>query len=453
MAETKKPWTDLLAAFDQYVKTQKFPGRLQLAHSIFRVVESKSKDPRWVALPSVALDIACLIRKFQLEKQDEENTPDDDDDWLRDFRRDNNAVDLPLSMKQAKFIHGIIRSQMKPVAEHPFITKQAYQKIQTPGQGTRPHLLVYQLGLDQIAFVLNSKGNPQDLLLLLKEEPTTKLVTEATRRVKCEFAKLFWITAPLGVSFIQEDRDDHWKPEPRDLTINDFVEDPQEEGQQKKLRHRIDRFYKKQQYIGVLLQGVPGVGKSFFARSLCNSILSCSRMVHVPRDVYLHYIEDYISWLQPDVMVIDDIDRDVHQGKYFLEFLETSKREGTYKGLVVIASVNNIKQLDSALLRPGRFDEVYTMKMPAPAFRKALLEAFSRDQNWSDRQVETLVGLSEGMTPAEIHKLARTLNVLSDPAGNWSDEDAQIEADRIREQSNYYNQGGSDSDRCVEIDL
>jgi hypothetical protein len=93
------------------------------------------------------------------------------------------------------------------------------------------------------------------------------------------------------------------------------------------------------------------------------------------------------------------------------------------------------------------------MKMPVPAFRKALLEAFSRDQNWSDRQVETLVGLSEGMTPAEIHKLARTLNVLSDPAGNWSDEDAQIEADRIREQSNYYNQGGSDSDRCVEIDL
>jgi hypothetical protein len=92
------------------------------------------------------------------------------------------------------------------------------------------------------------------------------------------------------------------------------------------------------------------------------------------------------------------------------------------------------------------------MKMPAPSFRKALLEAFSKGHNWSDMQVEMLVNLSESMTPAEIHKLARTLIVLSDQDGIWSDEDAQIEVDRIRQQSNYYREEGNDSDRFGDLE-
>jgi SpoVK/Ycf46/Vps4 family AAA+-type ATPase len=452
VAEKNKLWVELLAAFDQYVWTKTFPGRLQLVHGIFKAVESRSKDPKWAAIPSAALEIACLFRRFQLAEQGDQNAPDDEDDWLRQFCDANKAIDLNLSRKHTKFVHGVLRSQAKPIAERVFVSKQMIQTTQVSGQETGPKLLIYQLGTDQIAFLLSPKGHANEVFLLLEGEVTTKNLMETLLRVKREFSTLFWTAAPLGVSFSREDQQADWVPEPRNLTVVDFVEDPQEESQQKKLMNRIDRFYKKQQYIGVLLQGLPGTGKSFFARSLCTSILSCSRVVHIPRNVLLREIDQYISWLQPDVMVIDDLDRDADHGDGFLEFLETVKRESEQKGLVVIASVNNIKELDSALLRPGRFDEVYTMKMPAPSFRKALLEAFSKGRNWSDMQVEMLVNLSESMTPAEIHKLARTLIVLSDQDGIWSDEDAQIEVDRIRQQSNYYREEGNDSDRFGDLE-
>lgn len=105
----------------------------------------------------------------------------------------------------------------------------------------------------------------------------------------------------------------------------------------------------------VLFYGPPGTGKSTISRTLCDNLKLRSLRVRV-EDVGNLGSEPVVEMLrifEPDVVIFDDLDRAMSQ----IALLETF--ENLHKRVrFVFATVNHIENLQQALIRPGRFDEL-----------------------------------------------------------------------------------------------
>jgi hypothetical protein len=134
----------------------------------------------------------------------------------------------------------------------------------------------------------------------------------------------------------------------------------------RELRERIDKFLAAGVSRSYLFAGPPGTGKSVCIRYLAGSLGLTSLRVDltVLSDHYGYHadhaitnsVETLAKLLQPDMMILDDIDRVKSSGR-LLHFLEFAARE--FK--LVLASANCTQQMMGAALRPGRFDEVVTI--------------------------------------------------------------------------------------------
>lgn len=122
---------------------------------------------------------------------------------------------------------------------------------------------------------------------------------------------------------------------------------------------RLGPFLVRGKNRSVLLDGVPGVGKSSIARGLAQRAqkLLGGRMLtaHVEDldQISPSQLTNIIKVMQPQILLIDDFDR-LSRCESFLTFLERCRE--WVKFLVV--TTNHGKELDTALLRPKRFDEV-----------------------------------------------------------------------------------------------
>lgn len=127
----------------------------------------------------------------------------------------------------------------------------------------------------------------------------------------------------------------------------------------------------------VLLQGEPGTGKSTLARHTCK-ILS-DRTLHLTQSFISHIGRN--SWellnkmLQPDVIVIDDIDRinsDTLSEKLYL-------LEDTYHQVpLTIMTANHYKELPDAYLRPGRIDQIIQLDDPEDQTKLYVLKELAK---------------------------------------------------------------------------
>ncbi len=105
----------------------------------------------------------------------------------------------------------------------------------------------------------------------------------------------------------------------------------------------------------VLLDGPPGVGKSTAARVLASRIPG--RSLRILLEEYSQSECHVVELLRPTSLVIDDFDRLGGDAPSLLEFLEQCRK---YVKLLVVTS-NNLGNLDMAVVRPGRFDEIFPM--------------------------------------------------------------------------------------------
>lgn len=105
----------------------------------------------------------------------------------------------------------------------------------------------------------------------------------------------------------------------------------------------------------VMLYGPPGTGKSTMARTLVENLELRSFRIRVEDVAGLENstLFEAISIFQPDAVILDDFDR-AHAQAALLETLEFFQRHVK----LVVATVNDKSNLDEALLRPGRFDEL-----------------------------------------------------------------------------------------------
>lgn len=185
---------------------------------------------------------------------------------------------------------------------------------------------------------------------------------------------------------------------------------------------------------GVLFYGEPGTGKTSLARALAVTVGN-GRTVRISPEAmascnYAARLVPLIELLQPTVLLLDDMDRSESTTSSLLSQLEGRRVP------VVIGTVNAVRRIDPALLRPGRFDEVLHVKTPDDVWRRAIVDHYAAPfgLSISDEQVAQMSGLA----PAEILELVRI-------AGIVGIEVLEHEIERVRLQRRWYDSDAVDA--------
>ena len=168
---------------------------------------------------------------------------------------------------------------------------------------------------------------------------------------------------------------------------------------------------------GVLLVGVPGCGKSLFAKASAQSLGLPLLRFDLGRlfthdsapDENLRHALAIAEVMAPVVLWVDEID------KAFSEALgsETTARIfGTFltwlaehpAGIFVAATANRVDGLPAELTRKGRFDEIFFVDLPDAGVRAEILAIHLRKsgRNDADFAVERLARAADRLTGAEI---------------------------------------------------
>jgi transitional endoplasmic reticulum ATPase len=76
-------------------------------------------------------------------------------------------------------------------------------------------------------------------------------------------------------------------------------------------------------------------------------------------------------------------------------------------GVVVLGATNRIDVLDSALLRPGRFDEIVRVDKPDAAARHAIFTIHLKDIPTVAIDIDRLVQMTDGFSGADVAAVCR----------------------------------------------
>lgn len=134
-------------------------------------------------------------------------------------------------------------------------------------------------------------------------------------------------------------------------------------------------------------------------------------------------MERIIALLDPTVLLLDDMDR-TGSAEGLLAFMADR-----HSASIVVGTVNALGQLDPALLRPGRFDEVVSVDAPTGAWARAVVDHYAA---MFDVPVSAADGvLFDGLTPAEVREVLMV-------CGTVGADLLEGEIARVRAQSEHY---------------
>jgi cell division protease FtsH len=206
---------------------------------------------------------------------------------------------------------------------------------------------------------------------------------------------------------------------------------------------------------GVLLVGPPGTGKTLLAKAVAGEAgvpffsISGSEFIQMFVGVGASRVRDMFKTAKensPAILFIDEIDavgrmRGAGVGGGSDEREQTlnqilSEMDGFQPNetVIVMAATNRPDVLDSALLRPGRFDRHITIDRPPWQGRLAILKVHTRNKPLSDDvNLETIARNMIGMTGADLRNLANEAALLATREGKSKIERSDFEraADRV----------------------
>ncbi|HEX4590484.1 MAG TPA: ATP-dependent zinc metalloprotease FtsH [Gemmataceae bacterium] len=186
---------------------------------------------------------------------------------------------------------------------------------------------------------------------------------------------------------------------------------------------------------GVLLVGPPGTGKTLLARAVAGEAnvpfysINGSEFIQMFVGVGASRVRDMFKTAKenaPCLLFIDEIDavgrmRGAGVGGGSDEREQTlnqilSEMDGFQPSetVIVIAATNRPDVLDSALLRPGRFDRHVTVDRPTWKGRLEILKVHTRNKPLSDDvDLEVIARKMTGMTGADLSNLANEAALLA----------------------------------------
>jgi transitional endoplasmic reticulum ATPase len=178
---------------------------------------------------------------------------------------------------------------------------------------------------------------------------------------------------------------------------------------------------------GILLFGPPGCGKTLLAKAIATESKSNFIAIKGP--------EIYSKWVGESERAVREIFRKARQAApsiiYFDEIDAISSGRGTYegthtfasivnqilvemdgienrKGIVIIASTNRPDIVDSAFLRPGRFDRLIFVEAPDLEARLKILEVHTKDMPLAeDISLKRIAQITEGYSGADLENVCR----------------------------------------------
>jgi cell division protease FtsH len=187
---------------------------------------------------------------------------------------------------------------------------------------------------------------------------------------------------------------------------------------------------------GVLLSGAPGTGKTLLARAVAGEAgvpffsMSASEFVEMIVGVGASRVRDLFAEAKaaaPAIVFIDELDA-IGRARIAGSFPGgNDEREQTLNqiltemdgfeagtGVVVLAATNRAEVLDSALLRPGRFDRRIAVQPPDIAGRRQILAVHTRSLPLAaDVDLDALAAATPGMVGADLANLANEAALLA----------------------------------------
>ncbi|MEA5466026.1 ATP-dependent zinc metalloprotease FtsH2 [Leptothoe sp. PORK10 BA2] len=186
---------------------------------------------------------------------------------------------------------------------------------------------------------------------------------------------------------------------------------------------------------GVLLVGPPGTGKTLLAKAIAGEAgvpffsISGSEFVEMFVGVGASRVRDLFKKAKenaPCIIFIDEIDavgrsrgsgigggNDEREQTLNQMLTEMDGFEGN-SGIIVIAATNRADVLDSALLRPGRFDRQVSVDPPDVKGRIAVLEVHARNKKLAeDISLDTIARRTPGFTGADLANLLNEAAILT----------------------------------------
>jgi cell division protease FtsH len=213
--------------------------------------------------------------------------------------------------------------------------------------------------------------------------------------------------------------------------IVDFLRDPSRYG---RLGGRMPH--------GVLLSGAPGTGKTLLARAVAGEAhaaffsISASEFIEAIVGVGASRVRDLFAKAKeaaPAIVFIDELDAigRSRQGSVSVTGAN-DEREQTLdqiltemdgfessEAVVVLAATNRPDVLDSALLRPGRFDRRVTVQAPDRGGRREILRVHTRSIPLADGvDLDALAASTPGMVGADLANLANESALIAARRGH-----------------------------------
>ncbi|MGD1900065.1 MAG: ATP-dependent zinc metalloprotease FtsH [Phormidesmis sp.] len=186
---------------------------------------------------------------------------------------------------------------------------------------------------------------------------------------------------------------------------------------------------------GVLLVGPPGTGKTLLAKAIAGEAgtpffsISGSELVEMFVGVGASRVRDLFKKAKenaPCIVFVDEIDavgrqrgagigggNDESEQTLNQLLTETDGFEGN-SGSIIIAATNRPDVLESALLRPGRFDRKVTVDLPGYNGRLGILNVHARDKKIDESvKMEDIARRTPGFSGADLANLLNEAAILT----------------------------------------
>ncbi|WP_232048928.1 AAA family ATPase [Sulfuracidifex tepidarius] len=180
---------------------------------------------------------------------------------------------------------------------------------------------------------------------------------------------------------------------------------------------------------GVLLYGPPGVGKTMMSRALARTLnvklipLSGAEIMYKGYEGAIAAIKEVFNRARenkPSIILLDELDsiaskrnKNASESSRIVNQILT-EMDGirSLKQVVVIGTTNRMSVIDSALLRPGRFDKIIEMPLPNESERLDILEKYLGKDVCDRVGCSQIAKMTDGYTGADLTAIAREAKMV-----------------------------------------